>query len=242
VSLQSPVWQGSGVCGPVPEPVPGSLSESPGGPWGWPACGEIMSTLVMRRVANILNPLRRSMLDKTKIVGFLNQSTSVPYGGLCFATCRNYQLKSSPGLVWGTFPLIRPSKANNVCSRNSRSLTSEVASVSPSQTTEPLSLRAIRSAAAKVKVEKVLHQAQHHTYPRAKAMNRKFKTSTKKLKLVAKLVRRARVDAALMQLALSPKRVSKVVRRCIYAAKFNAANNHGHVSINVYDIAPLPPP
>eukprot|EP00291_Cryptomonas_curvata_P022899 CAMPEP_0172172728 /NCGR_PEP_ID=MMETSP1050-20130122/12618_1 /TAXON_ID=233186 /ORGANISM="Cryptomonas curvata, Strain CCAP979/52" /LENGTH=202 /DNA_ID=CAMNT_0012844321 /DNA_START=268 /DNA_END=872 /DNA_ORIENTATION=- len=101
----------------------------------------------------------------------------------------------------------------------------EVANVPPPPPTQ--SLRASRAAAAKIKVEKVLHQAQHHTFPRAKAMIKKFKTSTKKLKLVAKLVRRARVDAALMQLALSPKRVSKVVRRCIYSAKFNAANNHG---------------
>jgi hypothetical protein len=167
------------------------------------------------------------MLNKTKCIGGLNQSTSVLFGGPCVTACRNFHFKSSPALVWGTFPLVWTSKANNVCSRNSRSFTTEVASVPPPPPT--VSLRASRAAAAKIKVEKVLHQAQHHTFPRAKAMNRKFKTSTKKLKLVAKLVRRARVDSALMQLALSPKRVSKVVRRCIYDAKFNAANNHGHI-------------
>jgi hypothetical protein len=202
-----------------------------------------MSTLVMRRVATILNPLRRSILNKTNSVGFLNQTTSVLFGGSCVTACRSYQIKTSPGRhVWGTVPMVWPSKANDVCSRNARSFTMQVASVPPPPPTE--SLRASRAAAAKIKVEKVLHQAQHHTFPRAKAMNRKFKTSTKKLKLVAKLVRRARVDSALMQLALSPKRASKVVRRCIYDAKFNAANNHGHYFTKICFLAPpqAPPP
>jgi len=71
------------------------------------------------------------------------------------------------------------------------------------------------------------HNAQHHSFPRVRAMKRKFKTSVKKLGLVVKLVRRARVDAALMQLSLSPKRASRSVRALIYDAKFNASNNHG---------------
>jgi hypothetical protein len=184
------------------------------------------------RVANILNPLRRSISYNT---GFLNQSTRflcVVPSGPCFAPFRNNQLKSSTGQfpVRGTFSLIWSSKANDPCSHNTRSFTMQIDSIPPSQ--PPESLRASRAAAAKIKVEKVLHQAQHHSYPRAKAMNTRFKTSTKTLKLVAKLVRRSRVDAALMQLALSPKRVSKVVRRCIYAAKFNAANNHGILALD----------
>ena len=51
----------------------------------------------------------------------------------------------------------------------------------------------------------ILHKAPHHDFPRARAVKTRFKTSLKKLNLVCKLVRRARVDAALMQLALSPK-------------------------------------
>jgi len=51
----------------------------------------------------------------------------------------------------------------------------------------------------------ILHMAPHHDFPRARAVKTRFKTSLKKLNLVCKLVRRARVDAALMQLALSPK-------------------------------------
>jgi len=71
------------------------------------------------------------------------------------------------------------------------------------------------------------HKAEHHNYPRARAVKRKFKGSIKKLNLVCRLVRRSRVDAALMQLSLSPKRAAKTVRSLIYDAKFNASNNHG---------------
>ena len=75
--------------------------------------------------------------------------------------------------------------------------------------------------------EAILHKAPHHNIARARAVRKRFKTSVKKLNLVCKLVRRARVDAALMQLALNPKRVAVTVRKAIYDAKFNAANNHG---------------
>jgi ribosomal protein L22 len=190
-----------------------------------------MSSNLVRRGANILYPLRRSILYNTKTAGILNQATRGLFVGPCLGPCRKFQLVPFSGQIpiSGTFPFIWPSnsKANGLCSRNSRSFSTEV--VSAPTTQPPVSLRDARAAAAKIKVEKVLHQAQHHTYPRAKAMHRRFKTSTKKLKLVAKLVRRARVDSALMQLALSPKRVAKAVRRCIYSAKFNAANNHGHL-------------
>ena len=71
------------------------------------------------------------------------------------------------------------------------------------------------------------HNAQHHDFPRARAVLRRFRTSMKKLNLVCRLVRRARVDAALMQLSLTRKRVADKVRRCIHDAKFNAANIHG---------------
>ena len=71
------------------------------------------------------------------------------------------------------------------------------------------------------------HNATHHNFPRARAVRRKFKTSVKKLNLVVKLVRRARLDAALMQLTLSPKRAARAVKALIYDAKFNASNNHG---------------
>ena len=73
----------------------------------------------------------------------------------------------------------------------------------------------------------ITHKAEHHNYPRARAVKRKFKGSIKKLNLVCRLVRRSRVDAALMQLSLSPKRAAKTVRSLIYDAKFNASNNHG---------------
>jgi len=75
--------------------------------------------------------------------------------------------------------------------------------------------------------EKILNKAPHHDIPRARAIRKRFKTSVKKLNLVCKLVRRARVDAALMQLSLNSKRVAVTVRKAIYDAKFNAANNHG---------------
>jgi len=75
--------------------------------------------------------------------------------------------------------------------------------------------------------DKILNKAVHHDFPRAKAVRKRFKTSIKKLNPVCKIVRRSRVDAALMQLSLSPKRAAREVRRLIYKAKFNAANNHG---------------
>mmetsp|Transcript_100151 Transcript_100151/g.161460 ORF Transcript_100151/g.161460 Transcript_100151/m.161460 type:complete len:293 (-) Transcript_100151:822-1700(-) len=82
-------------------------------------------------------------------------------------------------------------------------------------------------APASTTPDKILNKAPHHDIPRARAVRKRFKTSVKKLNLVCKLVRRARVDAALMQLSLNSKRVAVTVRKAIYDAKFNAANNHG---------------
>jgi large subunit ribosomal protein L22 len=45
----------------------------------------------------------------------------------------------------------------------------------------------------------------------------------KKLNLVCKLVRRAHVDSALLQLSLTPKKAARFVRAMIHQAKFNAA-------------------
>ena len=90
---------------------------------------------------------------------------------------------------------------------------------------EPIATEPARARA--VEADSILHKAMHHDIPRARAVRKRFKTSVKKLNLVCKLVRRARVDAALMQLSLNPKRVATTVRKAIYDAKFNAANNHG---------------
>jgi len=104
----------------------------------------------------------------------------------------------------------------------------EVASEPANTSTSVVSEALDRIAKPKKKAEDgILNPAIHHNFPRAKAMRRRFKTSIKKLNPVCNIVRRARVDAALMQLALSPKRAAREVRRLIYKAKFNAANNHG---------------
>jgi hypothetical protein len=66
------------------------------------------------------------------------------------------------------------------------------------------------------------HKAQHHDFPRAFAKGLNIKTSMKKLNLVAKLVRRAHVDSALLQLSLNEKKVSRPVRKLVHEAKFNA--------------------
>ncbi len=68
------------------------------------------------------------------------------------------------------------------------------------------------------------HKAQHHDFPRAHSKVWNVKTSMKKLNLVCKLVRRAHVDAALLQLSLTPKRAAKYVRKLVHEAKFSAAN------------------
>ena len=62
---------------------------------------------------------------------------------------------------------------------------------------EPIATEPARARA--VEVDSILHKAMHHDFPRARAVRKRFKTSVKKLNLVCKLVRRARVDAALMQ-------------------------------------------
>lgn len=76
--------------------------------------------------------------------------------------------------------------------------------------------------AADAKPKLIPHKAQHHDFPRALARVRNVKTSMKKLNLVAQLVRRAHVDSALLQLALTNKKTAKYVRKLIHEAKFNA--------------------
>jgi large subunit ribosomal protein L22 len=45
--------------------------------------------------------------------------------------------------------------------------------------------------------------------------------------LVAELVRGMRVDDALMQMAVSPKRAAKVVAKVVHSARANAVHNYG---------------
>lgn len=54
-----------------------------------------------------------------------------------------------------------------------------------------------------------------------------LKQGVKKVNLVAKLVRGMRVEDALMQMAVSPKRAAKVVAQMVHAARANAVQNHG---------------
>lgn len=61
----------------------------------------------------------------------------------------------------------------------------------------------------------------------AEASQRIMKTSQQKLNLVAGLIRGKRVSDALNILSFSQKRVSKDVRKVLYAAMSNAENNHG---------------
>ncbi|CAM6047156.1 unnamed protein product [Sphagnum compactum] len=54
-----------------------------------------------------------------------------------------------------------------------------------------------------------------------------IKQSPKKVNLVAELVRGMRVDDALMQMAVSPKRAAKVVAKVVHSARANAVHNYG---------------
>jgi hypothetical protein len=184
-----------------------------------PSCG--MSTLVvMGRITNLLKPLGAAFMDRSKSkLGCLSASGRNIFMGF------RYPLNNVSVPMYRLGSRLQPSSncftlAESSCFRGIRALSSGVSVPSTTQNAAPIRPNETSPV-------KVLHKAQHHNFPRARAIKRRFKTSTKKLKLVARLVRRARVDSALMQLALSPKKVAKVVRQCIYDAKFNAANNHG---------------
>jgi large subunit ribosomal protein L22 len=59
-----------------------------------------------------------------------------------------------------------------------------------------------------------------------KAVGRNIRTSPRKLNLVAQTIRGKRAEAALNELAFSPKRVAKVVKKVLQSAIANAENNH----------------
>jgi large subunit ribosomal protein L22 len=61
----------------------------------------------------------------------------------------------------------------------------------------------------------------------ALAAARRIRISPQKLHLVAGQIRGKKVETALAELAFSPKRVAKDVRRVLQAAIANAENNHG---------------
>jgi large subunit ribosomal protein L22 len=60
----------------------------------------------------------------------------------------------------------------------------------------------------------------------AKAVGRMIRTSPQKLNLVAQTIRGKKAEAALHELAFSPKRVAKVVKKVLQSAIANAENNH----------------
>ena len=60
----------------------------------------------------------------------------------------------------------------------------------------------------------------------AMAKLRMLRTSTKKLNLVAAMIRGKKVDKALTELTFSKKRISDDVRKCLQSAIANTKNNH----------------
>jgi len=60
----------------------------------------------------------------------------------------------------------------------------------------------------------------------AMAIARNIRVSPRKLNLVAQTIRGKRVDRALNELAFSPKRIAKDVRKVLQSAIANAENNH----------------
>ena len=60
----------------------------------------------------------------------------------------------------------------------------------------------------------------------AMAMARSLRTGAQKLNLVAASIRGLAADAALTQLAFSPRRIANDVRKVLEAAIANAENNH----------------
>ena len=61
---------------------------------------------------------------------------------------------------------------------------------------------------------------------KAQAIGRNIRTSPRKLNLVAQSIRGLSAESALHELAFSPKRVAKVVRKVLQSAIANAENNH----------------
>jgi len=61
----------------------------------------------------------------------------------------------------------------------------------------------------------------------ARAVLRQVRTSPQKLNLVATTIRGKKVDKALADLAFSPKRIAKDVKKTLESAIANAENNHG---------------
>ena len=61
----------------------------------------------------------------------------------------------------------------------------------------------------------------------AMAKARMLRTSPQKLNLVSKLIRNKPVNAALIELRFSKKRIAIDVRKCLESAIANAENNHG---------------
>ena len=199
---------------------------------------------------SITRPFRLAFMDRFKTISssFISSSGSFKFASALIPSRTSMRLSTQGVQLRRSGPLVgsqqnvndRNELSANLCSSQSmlmhggfgiRPFSTEVSIPTiPSQQLEPLRVR----RTMKKSEDRVLHQAQHHNFPRAKALRKRFKGSTRKLKLVCKLVRRARVDAALMQLSLSPKRLARVVRQCIYDAKFNAANNHGKLS-NYFD-------
>jgi large subunit ribosomal protein L22 len=61
----------------------------------------------------------------------------------------------------------------------------------------------------------------------AKAILRVMRVSPQKLNLVATQIRGKKVETALAELAFSPKRIARDVRKTLESAVANAENNHG---------------
>ncbi len=60
----------------------------------------------------------------------------------------------------------------------------------------------------------------------AMAVARRLRTSSRKLNLVAQLIRGLSAEKALVQLSFSPRRISREVKRVLESAIANAENNH----------------
>ena len=58
------------------------------------------------------------------------------------------------------------------------------------------------------------------------AVARRLRTSSRKLNLVAQLIRGLPAEKALVQLSFSPRRISREVKRVLESAIANAENNH----------------
>jgi large subunit ribosomal protein L22 len=65
----------------------------------------------------------------------------------------------------------------------------------------------------------------------AMAVAKNLRVSSRKLNLVARMIRGKKVDVALADLEFSRKRIAKDVRKCVMSAVANAENNH-HLDVN----------